>query len=264
MSTRVSIPVTCGPIHVLQHQPQTLTSKAKQIATVILKLISLCCLMYLFICSLNLLSSSFRLIGGKAAGKFISNSTLLANPIVGLMIGVLVTVLVQSSSTSTSIVVTMVGSDLIRVTQAIPIIMGANIGTSVTNTIVSLMQASEREEFKRAFAAATVHDMFNWLTVMILLPLEMSTGYLQHSTNAILSLQVWHLDAATNESQREHSKEQGFIKMITKPLIDSIVKVKHLFFIFLSFHFFSFFPSFVSKTTDLFFYQLISFVFPVG
>lgn len=177
--------------------------------------------MYTFICSLNFLSSSFRLIGSKAAGKFISNSTLLQNPIVGLMIGVLVTVLVQSSSTSTSIVVTMVGSDLIQVRQAIPIIMGANIGTSVTNTIVSLMQVSEREEFRRAFAAATVHDMFNWLTVMVLLPLEIACRYLERATEALLSLSNWQTDP-TSESKSSFD----FLKKITKPFTDAIVKVR--------------------------------------
>jgi len=54
--------------------------------------------------------------------------------------------------------------------------MGVNIGTSLTNTIVSLAQSTDREEFRRAFAGATVHDMFNWLTVIVLLPLEMLTG----------------------------------------------------------------------------------------
>ena len=73
--------------------------------------------------------------------------------------GVLVTVLVQSSSTSTSIIITMVAADLLTVEQAIPLIMGANIGTSVTSTIVALGHTAERSEFRRAFAAATVHDM---------------------------------------------------------------------------------------------------------
>lgn len=54
--------------------------------------------------------------------------------------------------------------------------MGANIGTSVTNTIVALGQMSDKGEFRRAFAGATVHDMFNWLTVIVLLPLEVATG----------------------------------------------------------------------------------------
>ena len=58
-------------------------------------------------------------------------------------------------------------------------VMGANIGTSVTNTFVSMGQIGDRANFQRAFAAATVHDMFNWLTVLVLLPVEMATAYLE-------------------------------------------------------------------------------------
>ncbi|KAI1280876.1 Sodium-dependent phosphate transport protein 2B [Halotydeus destructor] len=192
--------------------------KVKQVLQAISKAIALVILMYIFICSLELLSSAFRLLGGKAAGRVISNSELLKNPIVGLMMGVLVTVLVQSSSTSTSIVVTMVGSDLIRVRQAIPIVMGANIGTSVTNTIVSLMQASDRDEFRRAFAAATVHDMFNWLTVIVLLPIEVGFGFLETTTDKIMSLQDWQQDKQAKQSP-------GFLKRLTRPVTESIVKL---------------------------------------
>ena len=84
--------------------------------------------------------------------------------------------LVQSSSTSTSIVVGLVGADVLAVRQAIPIIMGANIGTSVTNTIVSMAHAGDRIELERAFSGATVHDMFNMLSVLTLLPLEIIIG----------------------------------------------------------------------------------------
>src|SRR5260221_258120 len=95
--------------------------------------------------------------------------------------------------------------------------MGANIGTSVTNTIVSLMQASEREEFRRAFAAATVHDMFNWLTVMVLLPLEAATGYLEYTTDAMMSMKEWKQDIG--------SHAPDFVRTVTRPFTDSIVKV---------------------------------------
>ena len=60
--------------------------------------------------------------------------------------------------------------------MAIPIAFGANIGTSLTNTIVSLGQSGDRNEFRRAFAGATVHDMFNWLSVIVLLPIEVALG----------------------------------------------------------------------------------------
>jgi sodium-dependent phosphate cotransporter len=67
-------------------------------------------------------------------------------------------------------------------------IMGANIGTTVTNTIVSLGHIGHPTEFRRAFSAATCHDFFNFLTVAILLPLEMATGFLQSMSGTFASL----------------------------------------------------------------------------
>ena len=58
--------------------------------------------------------------------------------------------------------------------------MGANIGTSVTNTLVALTQSMDRDVYRRAFAGATVHDFFNWLTVLTLLPIEWITGEKGH------------------------------------------------------------------------------------
>ena len=100
----------------------------------------------------------------------------------GVMIGVLVTVLVQSSSTSTSIIVGLVAAE-VPVRVAIPMIMGANIWTSVTNIIVALTQAGDREQFRKAFSCANVHDMFNWMvSVNLYCTLYTSTSVL-HSIN---------------------------------------------------------------------------------
>ena len=118
-------------------------SYVKEIVLTAFKVISLLTCLYFFICSLSFLSDSFRILGGKNIGVLFSNSDLLKNPVVGLMIGVLVTVLVQSSSTSTSIIVGLVATD-VPVKTAIPMILGANIGTSVTNTIVSFTQIGDR------------------------------------------------------------------------------------------------------------------------
>lgn len=107
---------------------------------------------------------------------------------------------------------------MIRVRQAIPIVMGANIGTSVTNTIVSLMQASDRGEFERAFAAATVHDMFNWLTVLVLLPTEVVFGYLEITTDTIMSLKEWKQDKG--------AASPDLMKKVTGPFTDLVIKVK--------------------------------------
>lgn len=93
--------------------------------------------------------------------------------------------------------------------------MGANIGTSVTNTIVSLMQATDRNEFRLAFAAATVHDMFNWLTVIVLLPLEVSTHYLERMTDSLIKVD-WERDTNANTE---------FLGRLTKPFTKLIIEV---------------------------------------
>lgn len=137
---------------------------------------SACLWLYGFLFGLDLMGSSFKVLGGKSAGELFSS---IQNPIAGLMVGIMGTVLVQSSSTSTSVVVGMVGADILTVSTAIPIIMGANIGTSVTNTIVSMGQISDRSQYRLAFAGATVHDCFNVLSVIVFLPIECLTGLLE-------------------------------------------------------------------------------------
>ncbi|XP_027402655.1 sodium-dependent phosphate transport protein 2A isoform X2 [Bos indicus x Bos taurus] len=164
-----------------------LVQKLHRAGVTLLKVPLMLSFLYLFVCSLDVLSSAFQLAGGKVAGDIFKDNAILSNPVAGLVVGILVTVLVQSSSTSTSIVVSMVSSGLLEVSSAIPIIMGSNIGTSVTNTIVALMQAGDRTDFRRAFAGATVHDCFNWLSVLVLLPLEAATGYLHCITRLVVA-----------------------------------------------------------------------------
>ncbi|XP_078266877.1 sodium-dependent phosphate transport protein 2B-like [Rhinoraja longicauda] len=189
--------------------------KVFRVLSTVVKIASLFGFLYLFVCSLDILSSAFQLVGGKAAGDIFKDNAVLANPVAGLVIGILVTVLVQSSSTSSSIVVSMVSSGLLGVRSAIPVIMGTNIGTSVTNTIVALMQSADRNEFRRAFAGATVHDFFNWLSVLILLPIEAASDYLYHLTAVI----VKSFDIKTGEDAPD------LLKVITDPLTKLIVQL---------------------------------------
>ena len=74
----------------------------------------------------------------------------VSNPIAGLCVGILGTVLVQSSSASTSVIVGLVASGALGVEQAVPMVMGANIGTTVTNTLVSLGHVRQSAEFKKS------------------------------------------------------------------------------------------------------------------
>ncbi|XP_041694389.1 sodium-dependent phosphate transport protein 2B-like [Coregonus clupeaformis] len=187
--------------------------KVMRVLTSIVKFILLVGLLYMFVCSLDVLSSAFQLVGGKAAGDIFQDNAVLSNPVAGLVIGVLVTVLVQSSSTSSSIVVSMVSSGLLEVQSAVPVIMGANIGTSVTNTIVAMMQAGDRNEFRRAFAGATVHDFFNWLSVLILLPLEAATGVLYKLTKIVID--SFNIQGGDNAPD--------LLNVITNPLTSTII-----------------------------------------
>jgi sodium-dependent phosphate cotransporter len=129
------------------------------------------------------------------------------------MVGILATVLLQSSSTTTSIIVSIVGAGSVSVKQGIYMIMGANIGTSVTNTIVALGHLGDGDQLERAFAGATVHDMFNFMSVAILLPLEAATGYLYHLTEACVR----------NSSTESGDKWEGPIKKLVAPLGDLVI-----------------------------------------
>ena len=195
----------------------TTREKAATVARNSLKVSIILIALYLFICSLSFLATGFRLVAGKDAATVFSNNLIFDNPVAGLMVGILATVLVQSSSTSTSIVITMVGADLLTVEQAIPIIMGANIGTSVTSTIVAMGQINDRNEFRRAFAAATVHDMFNFLSVLLLLPIEAATGYLYKLAT--------YLVPAGYKKAEDAEKLPDMLKVLTKPFTKWIVQI---------------------------------------
>jgi len=149
------------------------------------RLLVLAVLLYGFLVGLDMMGIAFKLFGRGFAETLIQQTQ---NPFVGLLIGILATSLVQSSSTTTSIVVGLVAAGALTIEGAIPMVMGANIGTSVTNTLVSLAQVARREEFERAFAGATVHDFFNWMAVLILLPLELYTHYLERLSIEVTSL----------------------------------------------------------------------------
>ncbi len=143
--------------------------------SVLFNVIFLLLFLYLFLFSLELMGTSLKMFGKGLAETLIATTT---NPLVGLFIGILATSVIQSSSSTTSIVVGLVAGGALNVANAIPIIMGANIGTSVTNLLVSLTQIRRDLEFRRALSAAIVHDFFNLLAVLILFPLQYFTNFI--------------------------------------------------------------------------------------
>ena len=151
-----------------------------------------------FLTGVRGLGDGFKLLGGDLLDAFFSATS---NPFIALMVGLLSTTLMQSSSVTTSMVVGLVAAseNPLPLANAVPMIMGANIGTTVTNTIVSLAHAGRKDEFRRAFAVATCHDFFNYLSVLILLPLEITTGFLS-KTASIIAQPLGSVGGGTFES----------------------------------------------------------------
>jgi solute carrier family 34 (sodium-dependent phosphate cotransporter) len=135
-------------------------------------------MLYTFLVGVSLLETG---IAGLGAGFQEGLVREIANPLSGLFAGIVLTVLVQSSSVSTATIVGLVGAGTLDVSLAVPMIMGANIGTTITNTLASLGSIRRKDEFRRALTAATMHDFFNILAVIVLLPLELLTGIFTRS-----------------------------------------------------------------------------------
>ena len=169
--------------------------------------------LWLFGLGLEFLGSGAKVMGGCAAGELFGGTS---NPVLGLMTGILATVLLQSSSTTTAIIVGLVGAEdsFIGVRQGIYMVMGANIGTAVTSTVVSLGHFHDSNQLELAFGGATVHDIFNFLSVCVLLPVEVATGYLYHLTEALVR-------GADTESGDQW---QGPVKKIISPLAARVLK----------------------------------------
>ncbi|RJE72324.1 sodium:phosphate symporter [Pseudoalteromonas citrea] len=166
-------------------------------------------LVYLVLVAVGTVSGGFKLAsGGSAGAKEIFE--FATNPFVALLLGALATALVQSSSTVTSVIVGLVAGGL-PISIAIPMVMGANIGTTITNTLVSIGHIRSKEEFQRAFAASTVHDFFNLLAVTIFLPLEIMFGVLQKLAESLSHLFVGDADLSL--------KSYNFIKPLVKPAV---------------------------------------------
>ena len=146
---------------------------------ILLKSTGIISALYLFLVGIAGMSSAIKRMGSDFAETVL---TTTSDPFIALFIGIFATVLFQSSSTTTSLIVGMVSSGSLTIASSIPMIMGANIGTTVTNTIVSVGHINKGTEFKRAFAASTVHDFFNILAVIIVFPIEMLFHPLQKTS----------------------------------------------------------------------------------
>lgn len=146
-------------------------------ANILFAIASAVFIVFVFLLSISMMGRAFSLLTESTAQSIL---TATSNPFIGLFIGLLVTALIQSSSLSTSMIVAAVAAGSLSFKDAVPIIMGANIGTTITSTIVSLGYINKGKEFRKAIAAGSVHDFFNILTTIILFPLELKYNLLSN------------------------------------------------------------------------------------
>ena len=176
----------------------------------IAKIIGVAVCLYLFLVGIGGMGYSFKLFGKEFSAKILKATD---SAFVGLFIGILATTIVQSSSTTTSVIIGMVAAEAIGVRSAIFMVMGANIGTTVTAKLVSLGHITRKAEFRRAFAASSVHDTFNLITVSLLFPLEYFFRILEHAATWMGSIFVDFTGI---------TKPENYLKKITKPSIEGL------------------------------------------
>ena len=154
--------------------------KVKSIALGILKFLGFLVCFYFFICALELLTTSFKLlIGTDYIKRWITWARTFSYPTL-MMVGVVGTMMLQSSSAFTSVLVAVIAADAAKdkdeheglLKIAIPMIMGANFGTTITNTLASMAHLRNRNELRLAIAASSIHDFFNWGTMLLFIGLE--------------------------------------------------------------------------------------------
>lgn len=166
-------------------------------------LLILCLFGFLF--SLQLIESLFRGHSEMFTNQF---GQAFSNPLLGLCLGLLATATVQSSSTTTALIVATVASGTLQLSQAVPMVMGANVGTTITAMLVAFTHVYNKRQFRKAFAAALGHHFFNILTLILLFPMEYAFG--------LLSGTAMHLAALFSTGSGEG---QSFLYFTIKPLL---------------------------------------------
>ena len=183
-----------------------------------------------FLFAIDLAGGSLTRLGGDTA-----ESILLAtsNPFVGLFIGLLSTALIQSSSTVTAMTVAVVASGYLTLPGAIPIVLGANIGTTLTSTLVSLGFITKRKEFRKAISAGSIHDFFNIFTVVLLFPLEYYYGALSYIsvsiTESLSSLGFTGVNELSVGSYSTSSVSQSVLSILPNSVITILLSLVVLF-----------------------------------
>ena len=176
---------------------------------------------FFFIASLEGVKTGFKLIFAEWQTAILSMVTSDTAAITGLALGMLSTALVQSSSAVVAATMVSMSGMVVgglpleaAIQFGVPMILGANIGTTVTNTIVAfgVERGMTMDEFKETIPGVIVDDVYEALTITIFFALELSFGFI---SKLVLSLG----DFYTNVLQLE-----GFFSVFENSIIDYIIE----------------------------------------
>ncbi len=171
-------------------------------------------LIYFFLIAVKMFGESAGMFTQQYQETWNSLVSNLRNPFVGLCLGIFITALMQSSSATTSLAVAMVASGTIEFSNAVTIIMGANIGTSLTCMLVALGHLGQKKTFAKAFSAALIQDNFNLLTVGVCFTLEVCFGFLSRLSEWIVSLFSFLFQTAPTASSTGSASGGWFVNPI--------------------------------------------------
>jgi sodium-dependent phosphate cotransporter len=206
-----------------QLRVQTTGDKVKNYALVLLSLL-------LFIFAIDLLTVAMGRLNNDVARDIIQATR---NPFISLFVGLLVTALIQSSSTVTASIVAIVASGNMTLQQAVPMVLGANIGTTLTSTLVSFTFLTKNKEFRRALSSGISHDIFNILNVIILFPLELYFNFLSKTSEKLAKLFASDEElSSTFEYNRIFTRDstEWIVEKINIPFLSTLLAIFLVFF----------------------------------
>lgn len=159
---------------------KSLLLSPKQWREILIKGFLLIILTFFFLFAIDLVIETVKILIGESYIKSTLNNVY--SPFAGLFVGLLVTALAQSSTLVTSLGVAMVASGTLSLQNAVPIVIGANIGTTMTPLLVSFGYIMHKKEFRKAIAGSMSHILVNILPALLIFPLEYYGGFLSKAS----------------------------------------------------------------------------------
>ena len=173
----------------------------------------------LFLFGMNLMSSSLEKRAGGRLKSLLSNIT--SNPLKGFLLGVGVTAVLQSSSATTVMVVGFVNSGLMTLGQSVSLIVGANLGASITPWLLSLAGVQGGGIFLEIFKMSTITPVMAFIGAILYIfnkkPAKRDTGMIFLGF-AILMYGMEAMSGAV-EGLRDMPQFGEIISVLSNPLV---------------------------------------------